>query len=241
MNIYEVVIRGILGTAVLLIYTRLLGKQQVSELSYFDYILGITIGSIAASFTVDLTTNRINCFVGITVWAAAAYIMQYAVIKSRRLSKLIDGQPVVAVMDGRILEDNLKKARYRVMDILEMLREKDVFDPSEVAFAILETDGELSVLKKPEFQNVKASDLNIKNEKMGIGREVVFNGEIVKQNLEEAGKTKEWLVKSLDEKNIESIGEVFIALLYEGDKLYVDTYRDHFKKLIDIGDFKGLG
>ena len=140
-----VIVRGIIAFFSLLIFARLLGKQQISQLTFFDYVLGITIGSIAASLTTELDSRAWVHFVGLVVWTASVLVLQLISEKWRYASKYVDGEPVVVVMNGKIMEDTMKKLRYRAVDLMEQLRDKGVFDLNEVEFAILETNGKLSV------------------------------------------------------------------------------------------------
>lgn len=234
-----VIVRSIIGFFSLLIFTRFLGKQHVSQLTFFDYVLGITIGSTASSLTTDLYTSAWHHWVGLLSWAALVYILQWITLKFRYASKFIDSEPTIIIMNGKIMEDALRKMRYRVTDILEQLREKDIFDLTEVDFAILETNGSLSVIKKPEYQNITLKDLNIPPKTTGLSIEVIFNGTVVEQNLQQINHSKKWLEYELKKQNVGSISEVFLATIAPSGTLYIDTYKDHLKKLIDIGDYKG--
>lgn len=129
--------------------------------------------------------------------------------------------------------------KYTVADVLEQLRGKDIFDLSKVDFAILESDGQLSVLKKPGEEPLTAKDLNIFKSKTGISRELIYDGEIVEDNLREINRDKEWLKAELKKRNIKDSSDVFLATINENNQIYIDTYKDHLKRIIDIGDYKG--
>ncbi len=129
--------------------------------------------------------------------------------------------------------------KYTVADVLEQLRGKDIFDLAEVEFAILESDGQLSVLKKPEEEPLTAKDLNIFKSKTGISRELIYDGKIVEDNLREINRDKEWLKAELKKRNIKDSSEVFLATINQNNQIYIDTYKDHLKRIIDIGDYKG--
>ena len=129
--------------------------------------------------------------------------------------------------------------KYIVTDIMEQLRNKDIFDLIEVDFAIIESNGQLSVLKKPEYENVTCKDLKIKKEKSGISTELIYDGILIEENLRQLNKDKKWLMNQLKSQDIKDISEVFLATLNPGGSLYVDKYKDHIKKMLDIGDYKG--
>ena len=223
----------------LLIFARILGKQQISQLTFFDYVLGITIGSIAATLTTELGSRAWVHFVGLIVWTVAVLALQLISENWRYVSKYVDGEPVVVVMNGKIMEDTMKKMRYRASDLLEQLRDKGVFDLNEVEFAILETNGKLSVLKKPQFQPVTPLHMNVPSIPTGMGTELIYDGQIVKQNLTDFNLTEEWLDSQLKAKGIKNVSEVFLAMITPNGSFYIDTYMDRLKRITDISDFPG--
>lgn len=165
--------------------------------------------------------------------------MQWITLRWRYAAKYLEGEPTIVIMDGKIMEETLKKMRYTVADLLEQVRGKGIFDLSEVEYAILESDGELSVLKKPEHEPLTAKDLNIYKSKTGISRELIYDGEIVEDNLREINRDKEWLKAELQKRKIQDTSEVFLATINQNNQIYIDTYKDHLKRIIDIGDYKG--
>lgn len=234
-----VVVRAIISFFTLLILARLLGKEQISQLTFFDYILGITIGSIASEATVDLSSRAWPHFIGLVSWAVLAYLMQYISLKWRYAAKLIEGEPVIVIMNGKILDNVLKKMKFRVSDVLELLRNQGIFDMNEVDYAILEPNGSLSVLKKPEYLPVTRQDLKIKAKPTGISTELVYDGKLIKQNLRQMNKDEKWLMNQLKKHGINDVSEAFLVLINDAGSLYVDKYDDDIKKVKDIGDYKG--
>ncbi len=234
-----VAVRAIIAFFSLLIFTRLLGKQQISQLNFFDYTLGITIGSIAAELTVDLSSRAWPHWIGLLSWALLGFTMEFITMKWRYAAKYIEGEPTIIIMNGKIMENALRKMKYNVSDIMEQLRNKDVFDLTEVDFAIIESNGQLSVLKKPEYENVTCKDLNINKKKSGISTELIYDGILIEENLKQLNKDKKWLITQLKSQGIKDVSEVFLATLNPGGSLYVDKYKDHIKKILDIGDYKG--
>lgn len=235
-----VFVRGIIGFFTLLIFARILGKQQISQLTFFDYVLGITIGSTASSLTTDLSSKAWPHWIGLMTWMAAGFFMQIITLKWKYAAKYIEGEPSIVIMNGKIMENELRKMRFRLSNLLELLRNQGVFDVSEVEYAILESDGKLSVLKKPENNPITPKDLNIQSFKKGIGVEVIYDGRLIKQNLKTVNKSEEWLKNQLAKQGIHKFSEVFLATIDEQCKnLYIDTYKDALDKIIDVGDYKG--
>ena len=163
-----VLVRGIIGFFTLLIFTRILGKQQVSQLTFFDYVVGITIGSTASTLTTDLTSRAWPHWVGLFTWTALCLILQLITLKSKTAEKYLDGEPTLIIINGKILEQSMKKFRYTIGDLLSQLRDKGIFDIDQVAFAVLEKDGQLSILKKTECDPVTPKDLKIKTSPASI-------------------------------------------------------------------------
>lgn len=234
-----VLVRSVIGFFSLLIFTRILGKEQISQLTFFDYALGITIGSIAASLTTDLSSRAWPHWVGLITWAALGYLMEFVTMKSRYAAKYIEGEPAIVIMNGKIMEGVLRKIKYRASDILELLRIQGIFDINQVDFAIIEPNGQLSILKKPEFQPVTPKDMNIQVSGTGISTELVYDGIVIEENLRQLDKDLQWLKNQLRMQGINDISEVFLVTLNPAGSLYVDRYEDHITKVTDIGDYKG--
>ncbi|MCF8012164.1 MAG: DUF421 domain-containing protein [Clostridiales bacterium] len=234
-----VVVRSIIAFFSLFVFTRILGKQQISQLTYFDYILGITIGSIAATLSVDLSIKAWPQWVGLLVWTVLVIVMELISLKWRYISKFLEGEPAVVVMNGQIMENTLKKLRIKVTEILELLRSKGVFDVGQVEFAVLETSGKISVQKKSQFQPVTPSDLNLSTDYKGLSTEIIYDGVIIDNNLEQVHLDRSWLDKELKKQGIDDYSEVFLALLDTGGSLYVDKYKDHVKSPTDPSDYPG--
>lgn len=231
-----VFVRAIMAFLSLLIFTELLGKKQISQLTSFDYILGITIGSIAGSMTTDLSSMAWPHWVGLLTWITAGLSVDFLTTKSRTAARYIEGEPVIIIMNGKILEKNMRKLRYTASNLQQQLRCKDIFDISEVQFAVLEANGELSVLKNPELQPVTAKDMNIPPAKTGIGIDLIYDGIVVDLNLKQVNRNRKWLKSELKKQGINDPSEVFLATLEASGTLYVDKFKDKINK---NDNFKG--
>lgn len=234
-----VLVRAFIGFFSLLIFARILGKEQISQLTFFDYILGITIGSIASELTVDLSSRAWPHWVGLITWASLAYLMEIISLKWRYAAKYIEGEPAIVIMNGRIMEDVLRKMKIRISDIMVLLRNKGVFDLNEVDYVIMEPNGQISVLKKSEHLPLTPKDMNISVSPTGISTELIYDGKIIEENLKQMNKDTKWLMKELKKRGIKDVSEVFLATLNDAGSLYVDKYKDNIKKVKDIGDYKG--
>jgi len=225
-----VLVRGIIGFFTLLIFTRILGKQQVSQLTFFDYVAGITIGSTASTLTTDLTSRAWPHWVGLITWAVLCFILQLITLKSKTAEKFLDGEPTILIINGKILEESMKKFRYTIGDLLAQLRDKDVFDLADVAYAVLEKDGQLSILKKTECDPVTRKDLNIKTPTASIDVEIIYDGSIVQDNLVSINRNERWIMNTLKKRGIKDASEVFLAIYNASSGLHIDLYKDHIKQ-----------
>ncbi|WP_128102174.1 DUF421 domain-containing protein [Paenibacillus sp. DCT19] len=235
---WVVAVRSIIAFLTLMIYTRVLGKQQMGNLTYFDYINGITIGSIAGTFATDLSSKGWIHFVALTIFTIVTIIFQYITLKSRTITKLLDSDPTLVVQDGKILEHNLSKMRVKFDELTMMLRQKDVFDITTLSYAILEPDGSISVVLKPEHQPLTAKDMHLHPPKSRLMTELIIDGVLIKQNLEERHKDMKWLTAQLKKKKL-TIQDISFAAILPNDKLYIDLFEDHFTEKTDMGDYEG--
>lgn len=212
----RVVLRGVISFATLLILARALGKQQLSQLSFFEYITGISIGSIAGALTVDLGSQAWVHWVGLCTWAGLTLLVQALSLRSRKFAAALAGVPEVIISHGRILEANMRRNRYRFEDLFTELRQQGVFDMNEVEFAVLETTGKLSVMRKgtADMQNLPSL--------------LVQEGEVLHANLRAAGRDESWLHAALQQAGVgaDEVGRVTVAVLSPSGNLYVDTRKD---------------
>ncbi|TKD72044.1 DUF421 domain-containing protein [Pseudalkalibacillus hwajinpoensis] len=221
----EIVLRSLLILAGLFIITKLLGKKQLSKLSYFEYIVGIIIGDIAGSLSMDAEANLINGVTSILVWTLISIFLSYISLKNKKVRDIVEGKARVFIKDGNILEGNLKKERFTSDELLEMLRKKNVFSVREVEFALLEADGELSVLLKRDYRAVKPSELWLQLPEDKEPKTIIMDGQIMEDMVKKVGRSTEWLQGILADKHVK-VEDVFLAQLHSDGKLSLDYYQD---------------
>lgn len=230
---YEVILRSIGAFIMLLIGSRLLGKQTISQMRIFDFISTISIGAITANLAFNLAAKIHHLLLAFSIFVFTAMLTAILSMKNRKLRKFLSGDPTVVIQNGKILEANMKKMRYTIDYLNQQLREKDVFNINEVLFALVETKGTLTVLKKPQYRYVTMQDMNLyisAEKKLPI--ELIMDGKIIEENLQENSLTKQWLFSELKNRNIE-INDVFYAVLLTQNNLYIDCYNDYIKAPID--------
>ncbi|MBE6830143.1 MAG: DUF421 domain-containing protein [Ruminococcaceae bacterium] len=223
--LHEIVSTAVKSTSaaiVLFILARIMGKKQISQLTFFDYVVGISIGSISGALSVEPGITFAEGFTGMIIWGAFPLILYFFSAKSMRARGLLDGKPSILIQNGKIIEKNLRKTKLTLNDLLEELRVKDIFNIEDVEFALLETNGKVSVLKKPEKQTVTNSDLKIKAEYQGLCANVILDGSIMKKNLELLGKSETWLLRELEKQNVRDSEDVLLASCDQNGSLHVD-------------------
>lgn len=221
----DIVIRSLLFLIVLFLMTKWLGKKQLSELSFFEYVTGITIGSIAAEVIMGLERNIFNGVIAIVIFSFAPFLFGIISLKNKKARDLLEGSGTVFIKDGKIMEDNLKKEKYSIDELLELLRKKDVFNVSEVEFAILEQTGDLSVLLKKEYQPVTVKDLRLAYQTEKEPQTIIMDGEILDEPLSTIGLNRHWLETELEKLGV-AIENVFLGQVDSFGQLTVDLYDD---------------
>jgi len=215
--------------------TRIIGHKFLSQMTFFDFVIGITLGALGGGFIIA-HSNGYYLLLSPVILSGAAIIIGHITLKSVWLRKMIDGEPVIVIQNGKIFEDNMRKLHYNIDHLLMNLRSNDIFDIGEVEFAVVEQNGELSVLRKSDALPVTPKDLNLKTKYKGLSSEIIRDGEIVDQNLRQNKLTYEWLFSELASRGIKKVEDVFGAMLSTDGQLYVDLRRDNPPYLQEIED-----
>jgi uncharacterized membrane protein YcaP (DUF421 family) len=224
MNMFIAVFyKSLILFIIIFILTRITGKKHMSEITYYDYLSGITIGTIAGASSANENVNIWNGIIALAIWTFVPIIISYINMKSITSKRLTGGKPLILIKNGTIDDGALTKSRYTIEDLLMQLRKKEVFNLSQVEFAVLEIDGELSILKKAPYNTVTPKDLNIATPYNGLTIDLIINGRIMESNLDLAGKDKIWLKQQLVLKNIKDIVEVIYVGFASDGKLEIVT------------------
>lgn len=216
-----VIIRSIISLTVLFAVTKLLGKKQVSQLSLFDYVIGISIGNFAAEMTINMDTQFLNGITAMIVFGLMAYLVSVTTMKSIILRRFFMGVPTLLIQKGKILENNLKKVKFDINDLLEECRSKGFFDISEIEYALMESKGTLSILPKGENKVITIKDMKIKPKVQGLVANIIIDSKIMKNNLKNMNKTEQWLEQQLKEKGYKTKENILLATLDINEKLII--------------------
>jgi uncharacterized membrane protein YcaP (DUF421 family) len=222
----SVALRTILAFFAILLVTRILGKEQMGELTFYEYVTGITIGSLAADMATITIISPWVILTSLVMFAALTFLMGYVSLKNRAARKLLEGEPTLVIQNGKILAKSMAGCRYNIDDLLLQLRTQGVFSISDVEFAVLESNGQLSVLRKSQKQPVTREDLKIPTDYEGLSSEVIVDGEVIYQNLQQNNLDEAWLIHELEQRGIHSPKEIMLASLDTRGNLYVDKKMD---------------
>lgn len=192
-------------------------------MTFFNFASAIAIGEIAASLVVDDQLSISNGIYALIGWSLYTILMSYLDIKTLKGRQLLTGSPIILIKEGKILEQALHKCRLDLDTLKAMLRQKDVFSIAEVDFAIFETDGKLSVLKKDSGSSITNKNMyKVKNKLIPFPLEIILDGNIKEENLINSGFDNNWLIAQLQRAGIHSISEVFYAEVQTDGSIYID-------------------
>ncbi|MCX7709489.1 MAG: DUF421 domain-containing protein [Clostridia bacterium] len=217
------VLRAVFAYLLLLIVARLMGRKGLSQMTFFDFAVIITLGSVTANLAMGPENTPTTATTVLITLGTLAILTGYLHIKSVWIRKLTNSEPVTAIENGRIIDKNLKKVRFTMNELTTLLREKNVFNLADVEFAIIENDGQLSVLPKSQKAPLTPSDLNISTSYKGLSKDLIMDGRVLKENLQSVKLDEKWLNTQLSNQGITDVGKVFYAGLDSAGTLYVSV------------------
>lgn len=226
-SFWEIIIRTTVAFSILLFLTRILGKEQLGQLTLFDYVTGITIGSIAGGIATYDDVHYLNGITSLIWWIILALLVSYVILKSSKAKELLDDKPAIVIKNGKILEKELKTSCLPIADLTMLLRLQGIFSVQDVHFAVLETNGELSVFKKTAQQTATNQDVKAQIVVPNfMPCTIITDGIIVRKNLLRLNLTEEWLIKELKKSGVNSANQVFYAEIESDGSVYLDLRDD---------------
>ncbi len=216
MDFIKVVLSTLLSVVALFIMAKIMGHKQISQLDFFDYITGITIGSSAAELATDLEAPW-KSLTAIVIYGLVSVMLSIITNKFPRSRKFINGAPTILMNDGKIYRKNIKKAKLDLTEFLLLCREQGYFDLSEIQVAIFETNGKLSILPVSDKRPLTPTDMNLKPKKAHIGVELIMDGRIMGENLSRLSRSEEWLLKEVKARGFDNIASVFLGIYRSQD------------------------
>ena len=219
MEIIKVILTALLSVSSLFIITKIMGHKQVAQLDFFDYVSGITIGSIGAELATELE-KPYKPLIALAIYGLASLLLNLLAHKIPRTRKYINGTPTILMNDGNLYRKNLKKAKLDLSEFMLLCREQGYFDLDEIQTAIFEHNGKLSILPKAANRPATPDDLKITAKATHIGVEVIMDGRVMGENLSRMGRDVNWLTKQLKIQGCKDAKEIFLGIYRpEEDKL----------------------
>lgn len=223
-NALPMLYETIFGFCALFILTKLLGKTQISQLTAFDFIAALVLGELVGNALFDEKAGIFEIGYAIFLWGSLLYLVEIITQKFKGSRFLLEGKPSFVIHKGELIYEEMRKNKIDIDELQHMLRAKDVFSIQEVEYAIMESNGEVSVLKKAPFQTPTKKDLNVMPTEPQIAMTLISDGEIIKDNLAEADLSEEWLIKELARQDFNDIKEIFYAEWMKDQKLFILPY-----------------
>jgi len=211
MDIIRVILTSLLSVAALFIITKIMGHKQVAQLDFFDYVCGITIGSIGAELATELEKPYMP-LIALAVYGVASMTLNLIANKIPRSRKYVNGSPSILMNGGKLYRNNLKQAKLDLSEFMLLCREMGYFDLSEIQTAVFENNGKLSILPKAANRPVTAEDLKITAKQTHVGAEIIMNGRIMGENLSRMGLDEKWLKRRLKAQGYKDEKEIFLGV-----------------------------
>ncbi|MFJ8069074.1 DUF421 domain-containing protein [Peribacillus sp. NPDC096447] len=225
----EIIFRTLTSFILLWVFVHLLGKQTIAQRTYHLYIASITMGTIAGNLAFNIKIKFLYFIIAIIIMGTVVYMLNLLSIRNPRFGKWIAGEPATLIQKGQILEESMERMGYSLESLKQALRGKDIFNIEEVEFALLETNGSLSVLKKEQYQNAAKQDLPLLPSAGSVPIELVHDGKILYENLSKHTYDYESLVAELKKRNL-TVFDISYAVVGTKGNLYIDLIKDQSKE-----------
>lgn len=213
--------RTILVLVILFILTKCMGKKQVSQMNMYDYLVGITIGSIAADISLDIEKNVIAGVTSLIIYGLFGVLSTYLALKNITLRRILCGVPTILIENGKMIEKNLRKEGIDIHDLQEEARQNGYFDLSKVNYAVLETSGKVSFLASAKDEMVTKGDMKIKAKDEGLCANIIVDGTLLEKNLEQMKKDISWLEKELRNRGYKDYKNILLMTIDTNDKIVI--------------------
>ncbi len=220
MEIIKVILTSVLSVVALFVITKVMGHKQMSQLDFFGYITGITIGSIAAELATELEKPW-KPLVAMAVYGVVTLMLTLITSKAPKMRKFINGTPTIIMNDGKLYRKNMKKAKLDLSEFMVMCRQEGYFNLSDIQTAVFEFNGRLTVFPKTTKRPLTPEDMNLIPPPEHINTEVIMDGRIMGENLKRMGRDTEWLKNEILGRGFGGIKDIYLCLCDKDGKLTV--------------------
>lgn len=212
MDFAYIIILSFVSLTVLFIITKIMGFRQISEMSFFDYVIGITIGSIAAEMATNIDLEWWKGILAMVAYGVVGVLLSVITQKSIKARKFISGKPIIIIERGKISKEGMRKARIEIDDLLTSARVNGYFNLSDIDYAIMETTGKISFQPVAQKRELNPKDFNFAPEREGLYINVIMDGYVIEDNLSVAGITKKELENMLKAKG-DKLENIFLGTI----------------------------
>lgn len=220
----NIAVELVVGYLALFVIAKLIGKTLLTQITPFDFICAIVLSELVGNGLYDDDVGVSKVLLAVGVWGILIYTTEFITQKFRRTRKLLEGNPSILINQGKISFSELKNNHIDLDQLRHLLRSKNAFSIREVEYAILETDGTLNVMKKPQYDIPNRSELKIYSKTSPLPVNIITDGELLLENLNVIGFTEEWMLDQLKKRNIKRIKDVLYADWQDGEGLFIQTY-----------------
>ena len=224
MEVLQVVLASSFSAVVLFLIAKVIGHKQVAQLEFFDYITGITIGSIAAELATTLDKPWWKPTISMLVFGSITVALSIVTRRFARTRKFINGTPTIIMNDGKLYRENMKKAKLELSEFLLLCRQEGYFDLNDIQSAVFEYNGKLSILPKSTKRPLNPENMGLNPKPEHIGTEIIMDGRVMDDNLKRKGLDHDWLRKELKKQGYKSAKEIFLGVCYDENQLTLFCY-----------------
>ena len=219
MDVLKVILASLFSAAALFLIAKVIGHKQVAQLEFFDYITGITIGSIAAELATTLDDPWWKPTISMFMFGAVTVALSFTTRKIQRTRKYINGSPTIILNKGKLYRENMKKAKLELSEFLLLCRQEGYFNLNDIQTAVFEYNGKLSILPVSTKRPLNPEDMKLNPQPEHIGTEIIMDGRILDENLKRKGLNVEWLKKEMANQGYKHAKDIFLGICYDNNQL----------------------
>ncbi len=224
---------SLISLLTLFLITKIIGKKQVSELSLFDYVIGISIGNFSAEMIINQDVQYVNGMMAIAVFGVTAWFVNLLSRKSIVVRRLLMGTPTTIIENGVILEKSLKDLNMDINDLLEYCRSAGYFHIEEVAFAVMEANGQLSILPKGSYKPVTLKDMKIAGSKEELDSNIIIDGKFMEENIKNSSKGMDWIQKELKKNGYNKPDDILLGIISSNKLVLYPKNREEPREVLE--------
>ena len=229
MEVLQVILASLFSAMILFLIAKIIGHKQVAQLEFFDYITGITIGSIAAELATTLDKPWWKPTISMLVFGSITVALSIITRKYARSRKFVNGTPTIVMNDGKLYRENMKKAKLELSEFLLLCRQEGYFNLNDIQTAVFEYNGKLSILPVSIKRPLNPEDMELNPKPEHIGTEIIMDGRVMDDNLKRKGLNDDWLRNELEKQGYKSPKEIFLGVCYDENQLTLFPIKDGCK------------